>query len=689
MTRERPAPKDRPNLLKTLNNTSIPTPVNGSGLYAKLAYIYLDKEWEPIPLAPGKKGPPPVDGTGHHGIVTRDKVHQWVAEYGDWDLAIRMPKGVVGIDVDAYKGGEPLGSLEEEWCDLPLTWMSSSRADGSGILYFRLSADAGVLVNGLPGGIHGDLIQRHHRYAKVAGAHPDTSDPYRWIDPQGNDTEDPLATSDLPLLPAAWIKALLAAERTVPKDGAPCELAPFDPITASADHGDYVAGILANATCDLAASKGSRHDSTIENVTALTRAGSRGQSGAVDALNQLGERWVTAMSADRGGQRNARYEFEAMVESAARLVASTPDPPEASQQLIEAIEAQSHRNLTDSAEPAPPSTWAPMDLSSVVSGGTTRPIATMLKRSDKAYLIYPGKLHWVQGEPESGKSWVTLIAAVQALADGLKVAYIDHEDDEHTFVERMRALGVDPDTICDQSRVRYINPHQAATTGARELAELDAWGPDLVIIDVATESIGLEGLELERNGQVEQWLSIYIRPLLEYGAAVIVIDHVTKSSEGRGRYALGAQHKLAAVSGAAYTVEVLEPIRRALDVEVQGRLRLTVAKDRPGTVRGSIPEGKGAAAIITITSYPDEGITFHVDLEQAVKDNKTRMLILEQLVMYEGSPTTELRKLANSNSVDAAKKALITEGYIIVNKVGQTHQHHLTDSGRALLQGSE
>ena len=116
---------------------------------------------------------------------------------------------------------------------------------------------------------------------------------------------------------------------------------------------------------------------------------------------------------------------------------------------------------------------------------------------------------------------------------------------------------------------------------------------------------------------------------------------------------------------------------------------LTIAKDRPGTVRGSIPEGKGAAAIITITSWPDEGITYQVDLEQAAKDNKTRITILEHLVMYEGASTTELRKLTNSNAVDAAKKALITEGHITVTKVGQAHQHHITDSGRALLQGSE
>ncbi len=44
------------------------------------------------------------------------------------------------------------------------------------------------------------------------------------------------------------------------------------------------------------------------------------------------------------------------------------------------------------------------------------------------------------------------------------------------------------------------------------------------------------------------------------GAAVVMIDHVTKDSESRGRFAIGGQAKLAGLTGAAYTVDVAHPL---------------------------------------------------------------------------------------------------------------------------------
>lgn len=65
------------------------------------------------------------------------------------------------------------------------------------------------------------------------------------------------------------------------------------------------------------------------------------------------------------------------------------------------------------------------------------------------------------------------------------------------------------------------------------------------------------------------------------GGAVVLVDHVTKDSESRGRFAIGRQAKMAALDGAAYVVEVIEP----LGVGMVGRVALRVGKDRPGQVR--------------------------------------------------------------------------------------------------------
>jgi hypothetical protein len=65
------------------------------------------------------------------------------------------------------------------------------------------------------------------------------------------------------------------------------------------------------------------------------------------------------------------------------------------------------------------------------------------------------------------------------------------------------------------------------------------------------------------------------------GAAVLTIDHVTKSRDARGRFAVSSQQKLNAVSGAAYTARVHVPFGRGQ----RGELVLRLTKDRPGGIR--------------------------------------------------------------------------------------------------------
>jgi hypothetical protein len=61
----------------------------------------------------------------------------------------------------------------------------------------------------------------------------------------------------------------------------------------------------------------------------------------------------------------------------------------------------------------------------------------------------------------------------------------------------------------------------------------------------------------------------------------VLIDHITKNAETRGRFAIGGQAKLATIDGAAYLVEPLE----ALSPGRIGTLTMRVTKDRPGFVR--------------------------------------------------------------------------------------------------------
>src|SRR5687768_6675613 len=64
------------------------------------------------------------------------------------------------------------------------------------------------------------------------------------------------------------------------------------------------------------------------------------------------------------------------------------------------------------------------------------------------------------------------------------------------------------------------------------------------------------------------------------GAAVLMLDHVTKSREGRGRFAFGSQHKLA--SG---DVGFLLEARQPAGIGRTGRTSILISKDRHGALR--------------------------------------------------------------------------------------------------------
>jgi hypothetical protein len=103
----------------------------------------------------------------------------------------------------------------------------------------------------------------------------------------------------------------------------------------------------------------------------------------------------------------------------------------------------------------------------------------------------------------------------------------------------------------------------------------------------------LLNLELTSNRDATFFSQQLLKPLAMSGAAVITIDHVTKSKEGRGNYAIGAQAKRADINGAAIMVEVILPFGRGMS----GELTLKVTKDRPGHVRANSKEAKFAGTV--------------------------------------------------------------------------------------------
>ena len=106
---------------------------------------------------------------------------------------------------------------------------------------------------------------------------------------------------------------------------------------------------------------------------------------------------------------------------------------------------------------------------------------------------------------------------------------------------------------------------------------LAASRPTLVVIDALTGALTLHGLDPNSGREVELFSREVIDPLRAHGAAVVMLDHLVKDPERRGRFSIGSERKLAAVD-VHLGLELLEPLSRG----GTGRAILKTHKDRPG-----------------------------------------------------------------------------------------------------------
>lgn len=319
--------------------------------------------------------------------------------------------------------------------------------------------------------------------------------------------------------------------------------------------------------------------------------------------------------------------------------------------------------------------WAAVDLGPVIRGEEVENRPTMLTRSDGPCLLYPGALHSLYGEPEAGKGWLALQACAEELAAGAHVLYVDFEDRARTQVTRLAALGVEEAVLFE--RFHYVRPVDAM--GEAGLASVRAllleFSPSLAVLDGITEAFGLHALSISDNDDVTRWRRMLPHKLMEAGAAVLEIDHVTKDREGRGRYAIGAQHKL---SGAdvALAVQVVTPFGRGRE----GLMKLTVEKDRHGFLREH-QEGGKRIADFHLASLPDGSVTASLQPPDASSAVFRPTGIMEQVSrLVESTPGIGVRQIregvnGKNKHIDHAIGVLLSEGFLARKEDGKAMRH--------------
>lgn len=542
-----------------------------AGPYADNAAGYWQAGWRGVlPLPPGRKGPPPEHATGRGGTdPSWPDIQTWADNgHGGGNIALRMPPGTVGIDVDAY-GGKPgaatLDQLQRALGPLPPTWMSTSRDDGTSGIRFYTVPPGTELLAGLPGI---EIIQRHHRYAVVAPSiHPEGRT-YHWVDQATGETgSTPPAPDRLVELPAAWLAALTAPRTGTGKDrdadtarilaampdGPPCKH-----VRAAAGH---------------AAAPGARHDAYLKAAAAVAGAGRRGCPGAPAALARLAEQFTAETCsgpAARSTAREAAAEWERILTGALQLVAAQPQGDRCADDL------PPWAPQPDPGDPAPD----PYELEVARETARLRIRAAARQRlaeHDAGHTpdLDPQPLDEYLNQPDPEQQWtvpdlwpaagrVLLVAAAKSgkttmvgrnllpcLADGGqflgrwtvqpvdgRILYLNMEVGADQMRRWLRGSG-----ITGTGRIDIVNlrgrtgtlPLHSEAGRANVAAQLAARGIRTVILDPLAPLLAALGLDEDSNSDVARFWEWWSDMLARAGCAGDVVAHHTGHEGKRSR----------------------------------------------------------------------------------------------------------------------------------------------------------
>jgi AAA domain len=311
-----------------------------------------------------------------------------------------------------------------------------------------------------------------------------------------------------------------------------------------------------------------------------------------------------------------------------------------------------HAALVAGPEPAA-SSWTPVTVAEIPD---TEPVRPELASTG---LVYPGKRHVFSGPPESAKTLAAYCVLIQVARHGGTGMLVDFEMGPAEAKQRLRELGATRDEL---TRILYLEP--AEPSNIEHVFALIAYKPLLVVIDAAAGAYSLEGLDDNKRQDVERFSRNYVTIFWRNGIATILIDHVVKDAETRGRFAIGSERKLGGAD-VHYGFEIVKPISRG----THGAYKIVNHKDRAGYMK------RGHFADVKLDSDPDTHLIEWSFTEPVVTidaQGKFRNTIIMEKISRELRGVTEplskaeVKRRVGGNS-DRAGKAIDTmldEGFL-------------------------
>ena len=296
------------------------------------------------------------------------------------------------------------------------------------------------------------------------------------------------------------------------------------------------------------------------------------------------------------------------------------------------------------------------------------------------FLFYEGRANAIQGDTGIGKTIALMASSISVLRTGGIVLFIDPEDRPEGFVSRMLALGADPKDMTE--RLKYLHdPTPEQMRAAQDWAQLNR--PVLVIVDGLAETLASRDVD---ENSAQGFLTYYraeLHPFAKAGAAVVIVDHISKKSRNRVPHARGTGAKAGRYDGVSYEILPGTPFTPTRP----GHIKFKIAKDRNGGVgaRGDIavelhltPGAEGR----TITEFKNPNHN-SIPQKSSSLEKKTDFTLYKDRIMKLLSTRTTATKSeileleGKDENLNKALNELIETGIVGVMKDGKKHIHFL------------
>jgi hypothetical protein len=312
-------------------------------------------------------------------------------------------------------------------------------------------------------------------------------------------------------------------------------------------------------------------------------------------------------------------------------------------------------------------------------------IAQIRKGRQPAFLLYAGRINELHAAPSVGKTNVGIAATILTLLQNKQVLIIDPEDTPPGYVRRLSSFGCPAEFA---SQINYLhNPSPEEIESSIRWAQENAESLGLVFIDGMAEIMAAAGLSEDGAADCIAFLRQYVRPFADAGIAVLISDHVVKSTENRGGFSRGSGAKMGRYDGIVY--EVTEG--KNYTPNEAGFVRLKIAKDRQGGVG---PRGKVAYEVHFTPKLNDElehvGTAFEFKIPTGPEDFRPTAImgkVVDHLKTFDSSTTNEITNAIPSKRSDvlAAIKVLLHEKTLKMEQKGQSKIYSLAQKSEGIV----